>query len=105
MGRAKLTINSRNDGAWSLRGWLLGRIAGLDVDEEVLGSDDPFGAEPTMADAMYAPVYARFVTYDVRLDPACATYHDTIMAWPATKEWVAAALDEPDDLEELDVEF
>src|SRR5438445_7591067 len=41
MGRAKLTINSRNYGAWSLRGWLLCRIAGLDVDEEVLPRDDP----------------------------------------------------------------
>ena len=218
MGRAKLTINSRNYGAWSLRGWLLCRIAGLDVDEEVLPSDDPstraellllspsfrvpclmhdgvtvwdtlaigeylhegdpaagvlpadpvarahcrsicgemhagfanlrsalpmnlrarhpgfqvwagaradvdrvvtiwreclaasggpylFGAEPTMADAMYAPVCARFVTYDVPLDPACGAYRDTIMAWPAMKEWIAAALAEPDDLEELDVEF
>ena len=32
MDPATLTINSRRYGAWSLRGWLLCRFAGLDVD-------------------------------------------------------------------------
>ena len=41
MSKAKLTINSRNYGAWSLRGWLLCRMAGLDFVEETLPSDDP----------------------------------------------------------------
>jgi glutathione S-transferase len=36
-----LTINSRNYGAWSLRGWLLCRLAGLDFKVEVVGSEDP----------------------------------------------------------------
>jgi glutathione S-transferase len=40
MGKAVLTINSRNYGAWSLRGWLLARFAGLAFDEHVLASDD-----------------------------------------------------------------
>ena len=31
-----------------------------------------FGKQPTMADAMYAPVCTRFLTYSVKLDPACA---------------------------------
>ena len=31
-----------------------------------------FGATPGVADAMYAPVCARFETYDVKLDAACA---------------------------------
>jgi glutathione S-transferase len=31
-----------------------------------------FGAKPTMADAMYAPVCTRFMTYDVKLDAKCA---------------------------------
>jgi glutathione S-transferase len=31
-----------------------------------------FGAQRTMADAMYAPVVTRFLTYDVPLDEACA---------------------------------
>jgi glutathione S-transferase len=64
-----------------------------------------FGKNPCMADAMYAPVCTRFVTYDVKLDRDCATYTGTIMEMPFMKEWIAAAKTEPDELEELDVEF
>ena len=35
----------------------------------------------TMADAMYAPVCTRFVTYDVPLDADCAAYCARIMDW------------------------
>ena len=41
MAQATLTINSRNYGAWSLRGWLLCRFAGLDFDVEVKDPHDP----------------------------------------------------------------
>ena len=41
MARAKLTIASRNYGSWSLRGWLLCKMAGLDFDTEQVASDDP----------------------------------------------------------------
>ena len=41
-----------------------------------------FGAQRTMADAMYAPVVTRFLTYDVTLPPDCAAYCRTIMAMP-----------------------
>jgi glutathione S-transferase len=61
--------------------------------------------ELSLADAMYAPVATRFLTYDVKLDPESAGYCETIMSWPAMMEWVAAAQLEPDELEELDVEF
>ncbi|HLL27949.1 MAG TPA: glutathione S-transferase family protein [Xanthobacteraceae bacterium] len=218
MAKPRLTIMSRNYGSWSLRGWLLCKMAGLDFDEEVLPSDDPsnraellllspsflvpcltngavkvwdtlaiaeylnetkpdaallpkdpaarahcraisgemhsgfsnlrsalpmnlkahypgfkvwagaqadinriteiwheclskyggpylFGGKPTLADAMYAPVAARFATYDVRLDPQSAAYCKTIMALPDMQAWIAAAKQEPDDVEELDVEF
>jgi glutathione S-transferase len=64
-----------------------------------------FGAKPCIADAMFAPVVTRFITYDVALDEACAAYCDTIMALPAMKEWVAAAQAEPDEIDELDAEF
>src|SRR5580692_6317348 len=50
-----------------------------------------FGAAPTVADAMYAPVCTRFHTYDVPLDAACAAYRDTIMAWPILQEWIRDA--------------
>jgi glutathione S-transferase len=218
MVEATLTINSKNYGAWSLRGWLLCKMAGLEFEEYIVGNDDPstraellllspsflvpclthegvkiwdtlaigeylhelnpkagllpkdraararcrsvcgemhsgfvnlrsalpmnlkahhpgfkvwsgaqadidrilaiwrdclndfggpylFGAQPTMADAMYAPVCARFRTYDVPLDDQCAAYCDGIMALPAMKEWLDAAQQEPDELEELDIEF
>jgi glutathione S-transferase len=59
----------------------------------------------TMADAMYAPVVTRFLTYDVRLDPDCSGYCERIMALPDMVAWRAAAMLEPDELEELDMEF
>jgi glutathione S-transferase len=64
-----------------------------------------FGKKPTMADAMYAPVVTRFKTYDVHLDAPCAAYADLILALPAMQEWIAAARLEPDDIDELDMEF
>ncbi len=54
---------------------------------------------------MYAPVVTRFLTYDVPLDEACAAYCERIMALPDMVGWSEAALDEPDELEELDIEF
>ncbi|WP_029351631.1 glutathione S-transferase C-terminal domain-containing protein [Bosea sp. 117] len=63
-----------------------------------------FGAM-SMADAMYAPVCSRFTTYDVKLDPATKVYCALILSHPAIREWSAAAKEEPDELEELDVEF
>jgi glutathione S-transferase len=64
-----------------------------------------FGANPTMAEAMFAPVCSRFVTYDVALDAASAGYCAAVMAMPSVQEWVEAARSEPEELEELDVEF
>ena len=59
----------------------------------------------TMADAMYAPVVTRFRTYDVKLDHECDSYCDRVMALPHMITWREAALLEPDELEELDMEF
>lgn len=64
-----------------------------------------FGKTPTMADAMYAPVCTRFATYDVKLDPASAGYRDLMLRFPALVEWTTAAKAEPEEVEELDVEF
>jgi glutathione S-transferase len=41
MAKATLTISSKNYSSWSLRGWLLCRMAKLDFDEEIRPSDDP----------------------------------------------------------------
>jgi glutathione S-transferase len=217
MGKAILTINSRNYGAWSLRGWLLARFAGLEFDEHVLASDDaaaraemlllapsilvprldhdgarvwdtlaiaeylnelhpearllpadrvarahcraisgemhsgfgslrsalpmnikakfprfriwskaqadidrivaiwdeclatyggPFLFGPrSMADAMYAPVVTRFITYGIALPATCMAYCERVMALPEMVEWVEAACREPTAIEELEVEF
>jgi glutathione S-transferase len=218
MSKAVLTISSKNYGAWSLRGWLMARLAGLDFVEEVISPDDPamkaemlllsssmlvpslkhkdvmvwdtlaiaeylneikpkarllpadikarahcravcgemhsgfaslraslpmnikahfpgfkvwsraqgdidrvlaiwkdclslyggpylFGDHPGMADAMYAPVVTRFLSYDVALDPVCAAYCKHIMALPAMQEWVSAAQAEPEEIDELEAEF
>lgn len=64
-----------------------------------------FGANPTVADAMYAPVTRRFLTYAVALSPASAAYCQTIDQWPPMQEWLAAAKAEPEEMEELEVEF
>ncbi len=218
MARALLTISSKTYSSWSLRGWLLCRLAGLDVEEQPVSIDDPenraellllspsvlvprlthdgasiwdtlaiaeylhetfpevamfpddriarahcrsisgeihsgfanlrsalpmnlkthhknfrifagakpdieriqaiwtdcldryggpflFGDAPTVADAMFAPVTRRFLTYGVAMPPAIAAYCATIDAWPPMAEWIAAAAAEPEELEELDVEF
>jgi glutathione S-transferase len=50
-----------------------------------------FGA----ADAMYAPVVARFNTYDVPVGAVARAYMDAVMALPAWREWTEAAQKEP----------
>jgi glutathione S-transferase len=217
MTRPVLTISSKTYSSWSLRGWLLCQLAGLEVDEQVISIDDPtnraellllspsvlvprlnhdgasvwdtlaiaeylaelypaagmlpeerlarahcrsisgeihsgfhnlrsalpmnlkahhdsfrvfagaqpdidrvqaiwkecldqyggpflFG-KPTIADAMFAPVCTRFLTYGVPVTATTKAYCHTIMAWPPMKRWVAAAEAEPDEMDELDVEF
>jgi len=64
-----------------------------------------FGKQICLADAMYAPVCMRFLTYDVKLDHACQTYTKHIAALPFMQEWIISAKDEPDEVEELEVEF
>jgi len=218
MAETILTISSKNYSSWSLRGWLLCRMAGLDFSEEILPSDDPsiraellllspsflvprlthkgirvwdtlaiagflneiypkaqllpadlakrthcravsgemhsgfanlrsslpmnlkahfpgfkiwagaqadidrvteiwreclksydgpylFGAKPTVADAMYAPVCTRFRTYDVKLDRLCSDYCDSIFALPDMMEWIEDARAEVDEVEGLEAEF
>jgi glutathione S-transferase len=50
-----------------------------------------FGA----ADAMFAPVVSRFVTYSIALDPVCAAYADAVQATQGFQSWRMAALAEP----------
>ncbi|HEY5944744.1 MAG TPA: glutathione S-transferase family protein [Kofleriaceae bacterium] len=64
--------------------------------EALTASGGPFlfGAF-TNADAMFAPVATRFVTYGVDLDATLHAYVDAIYALPAMKQWIADAAKEP----------
>ena len=49
--------------------------------------------------------WARFMTYDVKLEPVLAAYANTILSMPEMAEWIEAAKAEPADIEELEVEY
>jgi glutathione S-transferase len=61
--------------------------------------------KPTIADAMYAPVCTRFRTYNVPITGKSRKYCQTIFQWEPMAEWVSAAKKEPEEMEELDMEF
>jgi len=70
------------------------------------GGGGPFLFGPfCAADAMYAPVVARFHTYDVEVDAAARAYMDAMRALPAWREWETAALKEPWVLAEDEVDW
>ena len=64
----------------------------------LFGSGGPylFGAAFGAADAMYAPVVARFLTYAPPLTAGSAAYCAAVRAFPLIQEWYAAAAVEPD---------
>jgi glutathione S-transferase len=72
---------------------------------ETYGGPYLFGKKRCMADAMYAPVTTRFHTYHVKVDSVSAQYCKLILAMPEMVEWTKAARHEPEDIDELDVEF
>jgi glutathione S-transferase len=63
---------------------------------ERFGAGGPFlyGAF-SAADAMYAPVVTRLDTYGIAVDPVSQDYMQAVLALPAYREWLAAALAEP----------
>lgn len=52
-----------------------------------------FGAF-TIADAMFAPVVTRFVTYGVEVPAEARAYMDAVLALPAMQRWIADAVEE-----------
>ena len=54
-----------------------------------------FGATFTNADAMFAPVVARFQTYQPPLAPDTQAYCDAVLAHPLMQRWYAEAAQEP----------
>ncbi len=60
--------------------------------------------EFSIADAMFAPVALRFHGYDVRLSGAEAGYVDTVLKDTAVMEWIRAAADEIEVVDEEEVD-
>lgn len=56
----------------------------------------------TIADAFYAPVALRFITYDVQLDPVCQNYLNSLIALPAMQEWIEAGKAETETIPEYE---
>ena len=63
------------------------------------------GLPASMADTVYAPVVAGFLIDDLPLPPACRAYCQTNMTMPEMVERVAAATHEPEEIEDLDMDF
>ena len=53
----------------------------------------------SIADAMYAPVVFRFLTYGVSLDQTCQAYVDSMLAIPALQDWIEAGKTETEVIE------
>ena len=76
----------------------IARIQSLWADTSArYGAGGPylFGAAFTNADAMYAPVVARLLTYRPPLTPAAQAYCDAVRAHPLIDQWYAEAASEP----------
>ena len=108
--RSSLPMNLRTEGRcisiWSAAPADIDRIT--EIWRECLDTwQGPwlFGRRASVADAMYAPVVTRFRSYDVQVDSVSAAYCAHVWTWPDLKEWVEAAHREPEQIEELEVEF
>jgi glutathione S-transferase len=108
--RSALPMNLKGD----FPGFPVWPGARADVDRIVTIWHDCFARHPEgpflfgprgLADAMYAPVVTRFLTYHVEVDEACAAYCKRVAAMPEMREWSEEALREPSDVEELEAEF
>lgn len=78
----------------------VGRIEAI-WTEALAASGGPFlfGAF-SIADAFYAPVATRFVTYGVALPPALSAYSDRLLGLAPMRDWLAAAENEAEIIEQ-----
>lgn len=78
----------------------IARIEALWADTRTrFGGGGPFlfGAPFNAADAMFAPVVARFLGWKPQLSAATETYCAAVRAYPLVAEWYSEAAQEPDD--------
>lgn len=61
------------------------------------GKEGPFlFGRFSIADAFFAPVISRFVTYEVPLDAVSTTYRDAVLALPGMRKWAEdSAVEKP----------
>ncbi len=70
---------------------------------ERFGKEGPYlFGEFSIADAMYAPIVLRFLTYDVEMPAVCRAYSDAMLALPAMREWMEAARAETETLPQFE---
>lgn len=67
------------------------------------GNGEFLFGEFSIADAMYAPVVTRFLTYGVRMRPVEKAYMDAIMALKAMQEWMQSAAVESEVIHHAEV--
>ena len=76
----------------------IARIGAL-WSEALAASNGPFlFGGFSIADAFFAPVAMRFITYGVELAPPLAAYRDRIVGLDPMQQWIAAASAEIEDL-------
>jgi len=67
------------------------------------GADGPFlFGGFSIADAMFAPVVLRFLTYEVELDAVCGSYCAATLALPSLRQWLDEALAETEVIAEYE---
>lgn len=67
------------------------------------GLDEFLFGDFSIADAYYAPVAMRFITYDVELGPLLDAYVERVAAYPPVAQWIAGARIETDAIAKYDV--
>ncbi|MGH8623026.1 MAG: glutathione S-transferase family protein [Burkholderiales bacterium] len=104
--RARMPMNLRN--SYPGRGLTpeveadIARIVSLWADCRATASGPFLLGGFCIADAMFAPVATRFVTYGVKLPPVGQRYVDTVVALPAMQAWYADARAERETVDEYD---
>jgi glutathione S-transferase len=76
------------------------RIRALWFDALVQSSGPFLFGDFSIADAFFAPVVMRFVTYGVDLPPALAAYRDRVVGLAPMQQWIGEATAEVEDLGE-----
>lgn len=101
--RDELPMNCRATRSLSLSSEALKDIARIDdiwSEQATQFSDGWLFGEWSIADAMYAPVALRFLTYGIELTAPAKAYQQKVLASTAIKTWLLQASEETDIVQE-----